>query len=49
MVAAPVIREERKVRTPQSRVVANGNSPETQDMESATERKPPPSEVRVKG
>ncbi len=41
MVAAPMIGEGRKVRTPEGRVVANGNSPKTWDMESATERKPP--------
>jgi hypothetical protein len=41
MVAAPKIGEERKVRTPEGRVVANGNSPTFWDMESATERKPP--------
>jgi len=41
VAAAPVIQEERKVRTPEGRVVVNGNSLQTGDMESATERKPP--------
>jgi hypothetical protein len=41
VAAAPAMREERKVRTPEGRVVANGNSPKFWDMESATERKPP--------